>query len=160
MSKRWMWRGALMLAAAGTIVVALLMSAAQPALADYGRGAVYQVEISANCVGPTTCVPGTVKGFGIWLWAELNPDGSGDYEAADCGHGYGDNSAYHDSGDLVWSSNGATLTITGAAIFGDAVPMTITVPAQYGHYAKPLGDVIAVAGFPPLPGWAQVQIAP
>jgi hypothetical protein len=159
MTMRWMRRGALALVAVGAIVGALLGSA-KPALADYGKGAIYQVEISANCVGPTTCVPGKVNGFGIWLWAELNPDGAGDYEAADCGHGFGDSSAFHDSGAVAWSSNGSTLTITGAAIFGDAVPMTITVPAQYGHYDKPLVNVITVAGFPPLPGWAQVQIAP
>jgi hypothetical protein len=135
-------------------------------LADYGKGAVYQIEISGNCNGPTTCIPDVVKGYGIWFWVELNADGTGDYQAADCGHaGPGGISsqtgAFHDSGDVTWMSNGTTLTITGAAIFGNTVPITVTVPARYGHYSKSFAqvfDVPALGGA--LPGWAQVQVAP
>lgn len=155
------WRGVIALGAASAMVGLLLMSSTGTALADYGRGAVYQIEISGNCVGATTCIPGVVKGYGIWFWAELDADGTGDYQAADCGHGYGDNSAFHDSGDVTWTSDGTTLTITGVAIFGNAVPITITVPAPYGHYKQTFAqvfDVPALGGA--LPGWAQVQVAP
>lgn len=158
---RRMWRRALALAAAGTIAGLLLMGSAGTALADYGPGAVYQIEISGNCVGKTTCIPQVVKGYGIWFWAALYPDGTGDYQADDCGHGYGDNSAFHDSGDVTWSSDGSTITIQGAAIFGNTVPITITVPARYGHYSEAFAnafDVPALGGA--LPGWAQVQVAP
>ncbi|HEU5438599.1 MAG TPA: hypothetical protein VFU88_04860 [Ktedonobacterales bacterium] len=155
------WRRALTLTAMGMIVGLLLMSSAGTALADYGKGAVYQIEISGNCVGATTCIPGVVKGYGIWFWAELDADGTGDYQAADCGHGYGANGAFHDSGDVTWSTNGTTLTITGVAIFGNSVPITITVPVHFGHYMQTFAqvfDVPALGGA--LPGWAQVQVAP
>jgi hypothetical protein len=155
------WRRALALGAASILAGVLLLSSAGTALADYGRGAVYQIEISGNCNGPTTCVPGVVKGYGVWFWAELNADGTGDYQAADCGHGYGDSRAFHDGGDVSWRSDGATLTITGAAIFGDTVPIVITVPARYGHYSKSFAQVFSVPALGgALPGWAQVQVAP
>lgn len=163
---RRMWRGALALVAAGAVVGILLVSSAGTALADYGSGAQYQIEISANCNGPTTCIPGFVQGYGLWLWAELNADGTGDYQAADCGHiGPGNTPGatrgFHDSGDVQWSSDGTTLTITGVAIFGNTVPITITVPAQYGHYAESFAQVVDVPALGgALPGTAQVQVAP
>src|SRR5215470_13798102 len=133
---RRLWRRLLTLTAVGAVIGMLLMSSTGTALADYGRGAVYQIEILGNCNGPTTCIPGVVNGYGIWFWAELNADGTGDYQAADCGHGFGASGAFHDHGDVRWTSNGTTLTITGAAIFGNTVPITITVPAHFGHIKK------------------------
>jgi hypothetical protein len=163
-----MWRRALALVAAGAIVGTLVMSSGGTALADYGSGAQYQIEISANCNGPGSCIPTIVKGFGIWFWAELNADGTGDYQAADCGHiGPGNTpgatGAFQDSGDVTWSytNGGATITIEGAAIFGNTVPMTITVPATLGHSVEPFAqvfDIPALGGA--LPGTAQVQVAP
>jgi hypothetical protein len=159
---RRMWRRALALAAAGASVGLLLMSSGGTARADYGKGAVYQIEISANCNGPTTCIPGFVQGYGVWLWAELDANGTGNYEAADCGHSYGDNAGFHDSGDVQWTSDGTTLTITGATIFGpNTIPIILTVPAQYGHYPESFAQVVDVPALGgALPGWAQVQIAP
>jgi hypothetical protein len=162
-----MWRRAWALVAAGAIVGTLVMSSAGTALADYGNRAQYQIEISANCNGPTTCIPGVVQGYGLWLWAELNADGTGDYQAADCGHiGPGNTPgatrAFHDSGGVQWSSDGTTLTITGATIFGpNMVPIILTVPAQYGHYAESFAQVVDVPALGgALPGWAAVQVAP
>jgi hypothetical protein len=155
------WRRARALGAAGILAGVLLLSSTGTARAEYATGAVYQIEISANCTGPTTCVPGVVQGYGIWFWAELNADGTGDYQAADCGHGFGDSRAFHDSGEVTWTSNGTTLTMTGAAIMGNTVPIMITVPAHYGHVSESFAqvfDVPALGGA--LPGWAQVQVAP
>jgi hypothetical protein len=155
------WRHALALGAAGVLAGVLLLSSTGTARADYGKSAVYQIEISGNCTGPTTCLPVVVQGYGIWFWAELNADGTGDYQAADCGHGFGDSRAFHDSGEVTWTSNGTTLTITGAAIFGNTVPISITVPARDGHDSETFAqvfDVPALGGA--LPGWAQVQVAP
>jgi hypothetical protein len=159
---RWMWRRALAMLAAGAIVGLLVLSSTGTARADYGRGVVYQIEISANCNGPTTCIPGFVQGYGVWLWAELDADHMGNYEAADCGHGFGDNAGFHDSGEVQWSSDGTTLTITGATIFGpNKVPIILTVPAQYGHYAESFAQVVDVPALGgALPGWAAVQVAP
>ena len=160
------WRYATVLMLAVALAGGILIRTAGTAHADYGPGAVYQIEISDNCVGPGSCIPGVVKGFGIWFWAALYPDGTGDYQAADCGHigpgnTPGDTGAFHESGDVNWwySNGGATITIVGAGIFGGTVPMTIVIPARYGHYMMATSDAITVAGFPPLPGTAQIQVA-
>src|SRR2546423_5225588 len=73
------------LLAVSALAAAVVAAVAVPASADYGRGAVYQVEITANEGGPS--------GGGIWLWIELTPaagsstSGTGDYAGSDCGHG-------------------------------------------------------------------------
>jgi hypothetical protein len=152
--------------AACVLAGGLLLGSAGTAAADYGKGALYQIEISANCVGPGSCIPGVVKGYGVWLWAELDADHTGDYEAADCGHaGPGGiaslTGAFHDSGGVTWSYSGSAIIIEGAAIFGNTVPMTIMVPAAYGHYALTFAQVLNVPALGgALPGWAQVQVAP
>lgn len=159
--KTRMWRSAVVLLLAVALAGGILVRTSGTAHADYGNGAVYQIEISDNCVGPGSCIPGVVKGFGIWFWAELNADGTGDYQSADCGHNPpGGSGAAHNSGDVTWSSDGSTITIIGSEIFGNTVPITIRVPAQFGHYVMGTSDVITVAGFPPLPGTAQIQVAP
>jgi hypothetical protein len=144
--------------AAATVVAV----AAAPAAADYGRGALYQVEITANEGGP--------NGGGIWLWIELTPttgsstSGTGDYAGSDCGHGHG---AAPDRGDVTWSASNGTLTITGVVLNGfgplGPVPVTISVPSGYGHYAYPTNAFTSIfAGLPPFltGGKAQVQVAP
>ena len=44
-----------------------------------------------------------------------------------------------DRGDVTWTSDGSTITITGVVIGGNT-PVTITVPDQ-GHEPVSLGDV-------------------
>src|SRR5512132_4327609 len=66
-------------AGAGCLAAALVGTVATPALADYGTGAQFQIEISANNVGG-------VPGDGVWLWVALNSGGSGDYQGTDCIH--------------------------------------------------------------------------
>ncbi len=63
----------------GMLVGLGLVVAPTTTFADYGSGAVYQIEISANNVGQ-------VPGDGAWIWVALNRDGTGDYAAADCVH--------------------------------------------------------------------------
>jgi hypothetical protein len=150
------------LAAVSAAAAAVVAVAAAPAAADYGRGALYQVEITANEGGP--------NGGGIWLWIELTPttgsstSGTGDYTGSDCGHGHG---AAPDSGDVTWSASNGTLTITGVVLNGfgplGPVPVTISVPSGYGHYAYPTNAFTSIfAGLPPFltGGKAQVQVAP
>ena len=74
MAKR---RNVVLLLGAGLLVgAALLFGTASVARADYGPGAVYQVEISAN----------SVPGPSFWFWAELDPSGtSGDYQMTEIG---------------------------------------------------------------------------
>jgi hypothetical protein len=142
-----------------------MLSGTGTAKADYGPGAQYQIEISANCVGLTDCQP--TKGFGIWFWAALYPDGTGDFQAADCAHfgSAGGSGAFHDSGDVTWTSDGDTITINDAYILGDpGSTIQIRVPEAYGHYTKDFANVISITGGPLTgfvpQGWAQVQVAP
>jgi hypothetical protein len=149
-------------AATGGLAAALVAAMAGAASADYGPGAMYQVEITANESGP--------NGGGIWLWIELSPSGgsttsgTGDYAGSDCGHG---NGAASDRGDVTWSSSGGWLTISGVVLNGfgplSPVPVTITVPSTYGHYPYPTNAFASIfTGLPPFVtgGRAQVQVAP
>jgi hypothetical protein len=132
---------------------------ASPAAADYGQGALYQVEITANGSGP--------NGGGIWLWIELTPSagsttrGNGDYAGSDCGHGVGSAS---DKGEVTWSSSGGVLTISGVILNGlEGTPVTIQVPSTYGHYSYKTNAFTTIfSGLPPFVtgGFAQVQVAP
>jgi hypothetical protein len=153
------------LAATGALSVVLFAATAS---ADYGPGAVYQVEISANALpGPS-----------FWFWAELDPGGAGgDYQMADCihvGRG-GPNAAAHSSGDVEsWSTGGGMLTMTGIDIVGGANTATISVAlpssGMYGHsnYVKVTVTAANVPGAPFPAGaefiftgsQAQVQLAP
>jgi hypothetical protein len=126
----------------------------------YGNGVVHQVEISAsaqtNLFGPGT-------GGGIWLWIELDGSqsgGTGDYTGSDCLHRtpIGPTGAVADSGDVQWTSNGTTITITGVVIGGDT-PVTITVP-ESGHLSTDDLSSVFSAPIGEVPGTAQVQVAP
>jgi len=135
-------------------------AAAAPALADYGPGNIYQVEISSNLGGP--------QGGGAWLWLALAPNegttssGTGDYAGSDCGHGFG---AAADLGDVTWTKAGDTLTIQGVILNGfGGLPVTITVHSAYGHYSTDIVSVFPtlgpVLGLPAGAGFSQVQVAP
>src|SRR5438552_11184246 len=167
MSMRRLRRIWLLLGAGLLVGAALFFGTAAGARADYGPGAVYQVEISANAVpGPS-----------FWFWAELDPGGaSGDYQMTDCihvGRG-GPNAAAHASGEVEsWYVSGGMLTMTGISIVGGANTATVqeALPSSgmYGHsnYVKvtvtgavpgaplPVGAVFTFTG-----NSAQVQLAP
>jgi hypothetical protein len=148
------------------VIFALLVTtavavSASSASADYGTGALYQIEITGN--------DGGINGGGIWLWIELNPAagtttaGTGDYTGSDCGHSHG---AARDMGDVTWASSAGTLTISGVVLNGfppfiGPVPVVITVPSTYGHYSYDSFTSI-FAGLPPFvtSGNVQVQVAP
>jgi hypothetical protein len=113
------------------VAAAVFFGTAPGASAEYGPGAVYQVEISANALpGPS-----------FWFWAELDPGGtSGDYQMADCihvGQG-GPNAAAHASGEVEsWSVGNGMLTMTGVKIIGGEETATISAAlpssGMYGH---------------------------
>ena len=151
----------------GVAAAAVFFGTAAGASAEYGPGAVYQVEISANALpGPS-----------FWFWAELDPGGtSGDYQMTDCihvGRG-GPNAAAHASGEVEsWSVGGGMLTMTGVKIIGGAEIATISAAlpssGMYGHSNAVTVTVTAaiVPGFFPVgttltfSGHAtQVQLAP
>ena len=127
MRRLWVLLAGCLIAAA-----ALFFGTAAGAHADYGPGAVYQVEISANALpGPS-----------FWFWAELDPGyKSGDYQMTDCIHAGqgGPNAAAHASGEVeTWSVGDGWLTMTGVKIIGGAETATIKAAlpssgAMYGH---------------------------
>ena len=140
------------------LAVVLLVVAAAPASADYGPGAQYQVEISANNVGG-------VPGDGVWLWIALYPNHTGDYAGADCIHtgsllGHpGLNGAGHEQGDVTWTDSGGMLVISGVSLVGGIFPVTISVPDRYGHYTIASDSVITGFALGGIGGSAQVQVA-
>jgi hypothetical protein len=143
-------KAVLALSASAALVVGGLGVAA-PASA-YGNTAVYQIELSANISGH--------QGGGVWLWIELDSNGTGDYKGSDCGHaGQG---AAPDSGDVTWTHTGGTITITGVTLNGlEGFPTTITVPDRYGHYKGTIGTYLTLPSFiPPFLGNSQLQVAP
>ncbi|MFF1881986.1 hypothetical protein ACFVVC_11030 [Pseudarthrobacter sp. NPDC058196] len=144
-------RKAAFVVAASAAMVGGGLGVAAPASA-YGNTAVYQIELSANVSGH--------NGGGVWLWIELDQNGTGDYKGSDCGHaGQG---AAPDSGDVTWTDTGGTLTITGVKLNGlGGFPTTITVPDTYGHYTGTIGSYLTLPGFiPPFIGNTQLQVAP
>ncbi len=149
---------------AAVLAVGPLAATTGSVFADYGQGAQYQVEISDNCTNLQGCTVVGAQGFGVWLWIELDgsgtsTSGTGTYNGADCGHVPtvpGASGAFSDSGTVKWSLSGNTLTIWGVGLFGGAMPVTITVPASYGHSVETTQSVFGI----PLPGRAQVQVAP
>jgi hypothetical protein len=142
------------LATCAALAAGMLLSTAGVVAADYGPGAVYQVELTANVGGH--------DGGGVWLWMALYPSGDGDYRGADCGHGFG---AVRDSGDLTWQVNLTTheVVISGVVLNGFGFPYstTITVPATYGHYSGKLDTFLTLPAFIPSGiGTSQLQVAP
>jgi hypothetical protein len=154
-----------LIAGAGLTGGALAMTAGT-ASADYGPGAVYQVEISVN-----------PQGFGEWFWAALYPttsatSGTGDYQQTDCIHlggghfvgGEARDAAAHSAGDLSWSIANGVLTMTGIGAIGGIDPQTIQVPVPPGGYGH--GNTVMLSdAFGAFTGTftgriAQVQLAP
>ena len=139
----------------------VLRASQAKALADYGASAQYQVEISAN-----------TREVGFWLWAELSPGPTGDYEETDCIHlggGVVNDGGINDSGELTgWSIGNGKLTMTGMKIIGGAETATIVVPVGPGviGHSNTATITITSAVVPILPVGtvltlpAQVQVAP
>ena len=139
-------------AAAALLAGGAALATAGQARADYGSGAIYNIELSANLSGP--------QGGGAWLWIQLSSNGTGDYSGADCGHGGA--GAAHDSGTVTWHFSGSQVVISPVILNGlGGFPATVTVPAAFGHYTGTLGSFITVPPFiPPNVGTSQLQVAP
>ncbi len=147
----------------GALVATGAFAFATAASADYGTGAVYQIELSAN-------IPGS-NGGGVWLWITLNSNGGGDYAGSDCGRGAAGR-ARSDAGDVTnWfyaDQNGTAdpagnyVVVKGVALNGlGGFPTTITVPRSYGHYTGTIDSFLTLPGFIPSGiGFSQLQVAP
>jgi hypothetical protein len=143
------------------VAAAVLVSAtsATSASADYGKGAIYQIELSVNTPGR--------DGGGVWLWIALKPDFTGDYAGSDCGHGGAGTAS--DKGDVTWHYSGDSVVIDGVAlnalpnaVFPVFIPppymTTITVPRAYGHYTGNDHEFMTFPPFIPVAGFSQLQV--
>ncbi|HLG68304.1 MAG TPA: hypothetical protein VKV36_10615 [Acidimicrobiales bacterium] len=127
---------------------------------NYGPGAMYQVEISAN-INPTS--PASFQG-NFWIWAALYPNGTVDYQETDCIHlggGHATDAAAHDTSDgVTWYTSGGKLYLVGIDIIGNAETTTISVPlpttGTYGHTQGMHLDVTS-AVVPIIPVGAQLD---
>lgn len=145
MRRRALGRVVAALAAGGGLAAgALVLTAPDAGAANYGSGALYQVEISAN-TSPTTF--GATQG-NFWIWAALHPSsptitthGTADYQETDCIHldalGFPVQAAAHDTGEGSWHIATTTLYLTTVKIIGGLETATIAVPlptkGTYGH---------------------------
>lgn len=142
------------------LVAAIAGVSTASASADYGQGAIYQIELSVNSPGP--------HGGSIWLWVGLNADGTGDYAGSDCGHGGGGTAS--DRGDVTWHYEGNSVVIDGVLLNALPVsinpfipppfPTTMTVPRGYGHYTGNDHAFLTLPSFLPVGGFSQLQVAP
>ena len=151
---------------ASGLTAGVLLATAGAAFADYGPGAAYQVEISAN-TNNLSIIGGKAQGSGggLWFWAALTPTSSSggtvDYQEDDCIHGVpiAPNGNTHNASSTTYTVSGGTLTIEDVATGTGLV--NITVPSTDGHYVYPDSSFPALFGtsvFSLLP--AQVQVAP
>lgn len=105
-------------ATAGTLAAG---TATASASTSYGRGAVYQVEISGNAPDAS-----------FWVWAALYDEGgvqTADYEETDCIHlPHVATAAANDAGDATWSIKDGMLYLSGVKIVRNAATANFEVP--------------------------------
>jgi hypothetical protein len=123
------WRAALALGSARVLATGFAVAGAGAVSADYGSGALYQVEISSN-----------PDGFGLWIWAELGPGQASDYQETDCihmGNGHATDAAAHDSGSLSsWSVANGMLAMNGVHLINNNVTANVSVPVGPNVYGQ------------------------
>jgi hypothetical protein len=149
---------------AGLLVLASMGFGASSAAA-YGHAdqPLAQIELSLNCNNPDFpgCQPPPV-GFGlggVWLWIEIDANGTADVAGAVCGHVRGEGgSASSIRGEFDWTFSptpqGGVLFLdpNGYYVvdFGPVLGSSASLPVTQGHYSSH-----------PLPGVAiELQVAP
>jgi hypothetical protein len=144
-------RLALALSSAGVLAVGIAAASASPVSADYGSGAQFQVEISAN-----------TPQVGFWLWAELGPNQTSDYQETDCIHlggGPATDGALHDSGSLTsWSVSNGTLTMSGMKVLGGLETATVSAPIGPNGQINSVTITITSAIVPIIPVGASLTL--
>jgi hypothetical protein len=144
----------------GATMLGLLTGAwgAAPAQA-YGTDHVYQLTFSLNCDNRTSplCAPDAFGLGGAWGWIEPDSDGTADATLTFCGHGQGQNGAFHQNLDGVpWTIvpgedlNGQFQVGVDPTdqyiIFPDPNLGFIAFPVTPGHYSTTFGPGIRANG--------------
>jgi len=156
-----------------SLLVVASVAASTNGAAAYGAAdhPLAQLELSANCDNPNFVLcappPAGVGTGGIWLWIEIDANGTADFAGAGCGHtvggigGPGGAGAESIKGATTWTfATGAQAQQAGAFLFGidpsdkyylvKFGPGFFAFPTTQGHYS-----------FRPVPGVTiQLQVAP
>lgn len=125
-----------------------------------------QLEVSGNCDNPSVYFCSNVVGVGgIWLWIEVDANGTGDVAGSECQHNVGGprGGAGSIRGDVTWEAvDGAT-----AADNGFSFPTIVDPTDSYylvSFQGKPLFATPVTSGhygFHPTNGVSlQIQVAP
>ena len=149
---------------AGMLVLASMgLSAGSAAAYGHADQPLAQIELSLNCNNPDFpgCQPPPV-GFGlggVWLWIEIDANGTADVAGAVCGHVRGGGGgASSIRGEFTWTPSP---TPVGGILFpdpngyyvvdfGPVFGSSLSLPVTQGHYSSH-----------PLPGVAiELQVAP
>jgi hypothetical protein len=147
----------------GAALAIATLGASSSGVAAYGRAdhPLAQIEFSANCNNPGyfLCSPQVFGLGGIWLWIEIDANGTGDVAGAGCGHVRGvGGGAGPIRGDITWTltlgAQGESFGVDPNDMYynvslGGGGPM-ISFPQTVGHYS-----------FKPAPAVTiQTQVAP
>jgi hypothetical protein len=153
-----------LLLAASLLTVAAL-GATTGGVAAYGRAdqPLAQLELSANCNNPDFGLCQQVGLGGIWLWIEIDANGTGDIAGAGCGHipGVG-GGAGPIVGEISWTSGTASDVLgAGGFLFGvdphNAYYIVGLGPGEVFGFPKTVGHY----SFSPVPAVTiQLQVAP
>jgi hypothetical protein len=150
---------------AASLLAVAAVGATTGSAAAYGRAdqPLAQLELSANCNDPGFGLCQQVGLGGIWLWIEIDANGTGDIAGAGCNHipGVG-GGAGSIRGEITWTSGTASdvLGVNGF-LFGidpnDAYYMVGLGPGEIFGFPKTVGHY----SFHPVPAVTiQLQVAP
>lgn len=156
-----------LLVVSATLAILLTVPVAQALAYGHADQPLAQVELSANCNNPSFSLCQEVGTGGIWLWIEIDANGTGDVAGAGCGHtvggvgGPGGAGAGSIKGEVNWIyTNGAGIPPGTFAFFQDpsdtyylvtlASGDVFAFPVTQGHYSFSPAKAVTV----------QLQIAP
>jgi hypothetical protein len=116
-----------------------------------------QIELSGNCNNPSVPFCQEVGPGGIWLWIEVDANGTADVAGAGCGHvpggGPGTSGAESIRGEFQWSKSDTPegMDVTFGAYDGSAGYYNVDLgfqvfsfPATYDHWSSHPAPAVAV----------------
>jgi hypothetical protein len=150
---------------AASVLAVAAVGAGSGSVAAYGAAdhPLAQLELSANCNDPGFGLCQQVGLGGIWLWIEIDANGTGDIAGAGCGHDRaGSGGAGPIKGEITWTS-GTASDVLGAGGFlfgvdpGNAYYIVGLGPGEVFGFPKTVGHY----SFSPVPAVTiQLQVAP
>jgi len=150
---------------AASVLALAAVGASSGGVAAYGAAdhPLAQLELSANCNDPSFGLCQQVGLGGIWLWIEIDANGTGDIAGAGCGHDRaGSGGADSIRGEITWTSGSAADVVgAGGFLFGvdpnNQYYVIALGPGEVFGFPKTVGHY----SFHPVPAVTiQLQVAP